>query len=325
MAEHSYGQIDVALIDANAMAMSGLRGTLAKMGALHIHAFTSTAGVAEALALQAPDLVIVDVDHGEGEGFRLVRRLRMDPDFPNPFVSVIATTWQPTEALLQKVTNCGADALLVKPASPKQVMDRIAALVESRRKFVVSVDYIGPDRRKNPREGIQVATLDPPNSLGLKVLGQWERAGGKDAIGRGISWLNEQKMLRNAFHVGFLIEYALPGLGNAPPDRIAVDHLLRVPATVEDLLRRFSGQGGGDQGVEPACRSLLAAIDGVRRAPQVAPQADTLAALRTSALAIQRALNPDRPPELLSNEVISSVAAYRKRLDELLAAKADAK
>jgi len=268
--------------------------------------------------------VIIDVDHGEADAFRLIRRLRTDPAFPNPFVCVIATTWQPTEALLQKVTNCGADSLLVKPASPKQVMDRVAALVETRRTFVVSVDYVGPDRRKNPREGAQVATLDPPNSLALKVQGQWERAGGKDQIARGIVWLNEQKMVRVAFHIGFLIEYARPGLDHTPPERIALDHLMRVPATVEDLLKRATGRTNIDKGFEPACRSLLALVERIHRTPQTMPPAADLAELQVLALAIMGALSPDRPQELLLNEVISSTAVYRKRLDELLAAKAGA-
>jgi len=324
MSQHSYAEIDVALIEANTTAMRALRDTLAQMGVRNTHTFTSAAGVVEALTQQPPDLAIVDVDHVETDGFRLIRRLRNDAAFPNPFVCVIATTWQPTEALFQKVTNSGADALLVKPASPKQVMDRVAALVETRRTFVVSVDYVGPDRRKNPREGAQVATLDPPNSLALKVQGQWERAGGKDQIARGIVWLNEQKMVRVAFHIGFLIEYARPGLDHTPPERIALDHLMRVPATVEDLLKRATGRTNIDKGFEPACRSLLALVERIHRTPQTMPPAADLAELQVLALAIMGALSPDRPQELLLNEVISSTAVYRKRLDELLAAKAGA-
>ena len=116
-----------------------------------------------------PDLLIADATSPETETFRLVQSVRHSVIGGNPFIGIIVTAFHPTKMLLAKVTNCGADALLVKPVAFRQIQDRINALIDQPRNFVVTADFVGPDRRKSPREGSPIPLLEVPNTLRMKA------------------------------------------------------------------------------------------------------------------------------------------------------------
>ena len=77
-----------------------------------------------------------------------IKELRHNETGRNPFVPVIVTTWEPDRDLVEKIADSGADALLVKPFSPWQLIERIDCLANRRKPFVVTAERIGPDRRK---------------------------------------------------------------------------------------------------------------------------------------------------------------------------------
>ena len=39
----------------------------------------------------------------------------------NTFIGTIITVWQPSEAVIRRIVNCGNDDIIVKPLSPKQL------------------------------------------------------------------------------------------------------------------------------------------------------------------------------------------------------------
>ena len=55
----------------------------------------------------------------------------------NPFIPVIATTWDPTPELVRKIIDSGADDLVVKPISVGHLLERVQSLVYKRKPFVV--------------------------------------------------------------------------------------------------------------------------------------------------------------------------------------------
>ncbi len=320
MADLNFSQVEAALIEPNVSVLRGMRDSLVQLGIQKAFPCPGVTDFAELLVEQRPDLVVVDIDHPEIDGFRLIRWLRNDPDFPNPFIGIIATTYQPTAALLQRVNNSGADALLVKPPSGRQLMDRVLGLVESRKKFIVTADYTGPDRRKQLREGVHIPSFDPPNTLRLKTTGNWDRGVGPSLVAKGVAWIDEQKAIRDAFHISFLVAYAEPGLAAEPPDRLALDHLTRIPPVVDDLRKRVAKRGL-DSRFESACKAILEAVDRIGGSPELAPAGSDLTQLRTLALGLMRTLQPSRSVDIVTKEVAGAASAYRKRLEQLWAAK----
>ena len=223
--------------------------------------------------------------------------------------------------MVSKAVNVGADGLLVKPASPRNIYDRVQSCIEGRKKFVVTADYVGPDRRKSSRPGIDIPLLDVPNTLRMKALGQWNAANGQEALAQGLVGLREQKARRNAFQVPFLIEFALPGMRSNPPDQMALEHLERVPAVVSDLERRYM-PGELDHRVETACKALAALMDRIRKSEGGTALDADLLQLQKLSYALLKGVYSTRSIDDLRREVNAAVGMYRKRLEEAAAAKA---
>jgi DNA-binding response OmpR family regulator len=320
MPDYDFSNVEAALIDPQLGNLRLMRDVLIRMGVKNAHPYPSMVKVQEAIASNPPDLILVDAADADSDAFKLVRWLRSDGASPNPFGCIIISTWQPTTALLNRVTNSGADDLLVKPVSPKQLMERVLSLIEARRKFVVTADYIGPDRRKVVRDGAQVPVLDAPNILRMKAMGQWDRTSGTNQIAQGMAWINHQKVIRNSIQIAFLVEYAGLGLRRTPPEKMALDHLLRVPAFIEDLLRRLkAGEESGK--IITGCKAMMALIERIRRGSDQPIADPDIVQLKSLALGVAVQLNPDRAPDLLAKEVADSVAVYRTRLTQLVAAR----
>ena len=52
------------------------------------------------------------------------------------FIGIIITVWQPSEAVIRRIVNCGNDDIIVKLLSPKQIMDRANVVAFNRKPFV---------------------------------------------------------------------------------------------------------------------------------------------------------------------------------------------
>ena len=83
----------------------------------------------------------------------------------NPFVVIIVTAWEKSTGLINKVVSSGADDLLLRPFSTAQLGVRIESHVDRRKNFVITTDYVGPDRRKDTNRASNAELFEPPNSL----------------------------------------------------------------------------------------------------------------------------------------------------------------
>jgi len=319
MPELDFRQIQVFLIDKETNTRRLMRGILTRLGIEKITEFNGVADVMGSFGTTMPDLLIVDADPPDGEGLRFVNALRHSISIANPFICVIATTWQPTQAMMVRFAASGADDLIVKPFSAKQVQDRIVNLIDGRRKFVVTSDYLGPDRRKSPREGQQIPLIEVPNTLALKAHGTMDRNHIGEWIDQAQRRINEQKVIRHGFQAAFLVEFALPGLRQSPPEKRAADHLMRLHPLLEDLMRRLDGSDLRGQ-AETYAKALLLTID--RFKVDMERPLEESSVLRRAAygLAALTARRSDTPA--VEQEVAAAVTAYRNRLEQMVQAKA---
>lgn len=325
MPENDLSQIDCVLFEPETNVRHLLRDALARLRIQNLQVFGHMEDVRKAFQAGNPDLLIADATSTDSETFKLVQSIRHSQIGANPFIAIIITAFHPTGALLAKVTNCGADSLLVKPVAFRQIKDRIDRLIEQPRNFVVTSDFIGPDRRKSPRDGGSIPLLEVVNTLRMKATGSFAKVNPQALIEAGIRDVNEQKLLRQAFQTAFLIEFALPALAEGKADRMALDHLARVSPVLEDIVHRLPNPISGSRARIPDLSHCLAdSVEIVRsqilsgRAP---PELDRL---KESALEIMQALSPDKEPESLARDVASAAAAYRARLTVMAEAKAAA-
>jgi two-component system, OmpR family, alkaline phosphatase synthesis response regulator PhoP len=81
----------------------------------------------EALAAQAPDLVILDVMLPKVNGFDVCRRIRADPRWKG--VKILILTARGREMEVSKGLGLGADLYVTKPFSTKELVAQVRGLL----------------------------------------------------------------------------------------------------------------------------------------------------------------------------------------------------
>ncbi|MSP95262.1 MAG: hypothetical protein EXR00_08320 [Alphaproteobacteria bacterium] len=212
------------------------------------------------LRARSPDLVLCEASGAEAELCRLIQRVRQGLLGHNPFILLVVTTWRRDGTIISQVLNSGADDLVARPISTTMLGERIKVLTERRKRFAVTYDYIGPDRRRDPdRPGAEC--IDVPNSLQMRNLDLHAHEDGErhivDAILEGKKRLNVVKIQRDT--VQLCMQWGLAE-SRGPQTREFADILVRMERNAEGIKRR-APEADYEEAVE-WCESI---IESVRR------------------------------------------------------------
>lgn len=227
----SFETIDLLLVSPKTQNNGSLRQSLCDLQFREMRLGSLLADIVQALETRSPDLLITDGHLPDGDVCDLIADVRHGKIGSDPFMPVIITTWTPSTELVNKVVDCGADNLLVQPASRGQLGARIEALTFRRKQYVVTATYIGPDRRKEVRPGEDPGKLvDVPNILYAKATGEGSVIAVQKEIGRLRSRINHNKLQSNAEFIAQLIDALIKGI----PDPTAGADL---PGRLDALIR----------------------------------------------------------------------------------------
>lgn len=112
------------------------------------------------------DFLVLNQEIETNDSTFIMRELRSGALGRDPFILTVMLLGSREEPKVRSVIDCGPDDLLLIPFAPDQLMNRLKVLVERRKPFVVTHDYIGPDRRAAPRPGATSATqFQVPNPV----------------------------------------------------------------------------------------------------------------------------------------------------------------
>lgn len=118
------------------------------------------------------DFLIVNQEIEANDATYILREMRAGNLGKDPFIVTVMLLTSRDEPKIRAAMNCGPDDLLLIPFAPDQLMNRLKILVERRKPFVVTHDYIGPDRRTSPRPGATSATqFHVPNPMRARGQG----------------------------------------------------------------------------------------------------------------------------------------------------------
>lgn len=139
----------------------------------------------EKIAVWDPQIIFSDWNMPRMGGLeltRLIRRAALHPDrtIPNPQVPVVIVTGNRSEADVQAARKAGVNEFVIKPFTPAGLLSRVQLVLLKPRPFVVSGDYIGPDRRRRVElsySGPLRRTSDPE-----EVVDEVERAATRETI-----------------------------------------------------------------------------------------------------------------------------------------------
>ncbi|TVQ85687.1 MAG: response regulator [Micavibrio sp.] len=102
--------------------------------------------------LHKPDIVLTDWEMDEITGIELVRKIRTDQQSVNRIVPIVILTGYALPERIKEARDAGVTEFLVKPFMAKELINRIAHVINKPRDFVETDTFVGPDRRRRETE-----------------------------------------------------------------------------------------------------------------------------------------------------------------------------
>lgn len=309
MSKLSFDSVNALIYDPVAANRTATRAVLYSLGFRLTETVSTIEALTDSIQQNPPDIVLCEAQGAADELCATIQQMRQGGAGYNPFVVIIVTAWEKNTALISKVVSSGADDLILRPFSTALLGQRIEAHIERRKGFVITTDYVGPDRRKDMHHVSNVELFEPPNSLKMKAK---EKLPG-EVIARRLDtelkaareMLASEKLRRDSFQVCILwrLMQEQPLMaGQVSPDLTKLQMLAR---SIESRSR--------DTEFQPAvewCESVLAAGEGLLL--NVDRNA-SMHLLGHAALSLHQVFHPDKSAAEHLSEIDATVAIIRAR------------
>lgn len=170
--KYSLHSVRALVCEPNSMIKQGVRIGLNNLGIRDITEANTFVAAHNAFANERFEMVVMNAEIDATDTTYLLRETRLGRLGKDPFVVGAMLLASTEEARVHSCVNSGADDLLLIPFSPDQIATRLGAFAARRKPFVVTHDYLGPDRRKQPRPGLtSAAAFTVPNPVQARALG----------------------------------------------------------------------------------------------------------------------------------------------------------
>ncbi len=300
---------DVLLFDPVPPNRSTTRTALGMVGFRQVFATSDYGEVIATLRGKLFDLFVADITQDTAKLCDLVMSMRGGRAGGNPFLHVVLMAWKLDDDLVKRALNCGADDLVTRPYSVGFLSGRVKSLTDARKGFVVTSDYIGPDRRRDPGRNGGIPMFEVPNTLKLKSRadGELGRLDSEvpNAIREARAKINSERARRDVFQVSVLAQFAREALTATQPLERDLD---RLEATIKDLALRL--ETSGNEGAIEFCESLEKAIAGAKGGENVAVH---LGKVQELAVSLYMAVNPGRSADDLNAELNKVITLIKSR------------
>ncbi len=150
--------IKILVLDNDPRMLGLVQGILSDLGFKHV--FTGSDGK-EGLSIldkEQVHLIITDWTMQPMDGIDFVKRVRSLPDAFYRVIPIILLTARAEEEDVIAARDAGVTEFIAKPFTVKRLVDRIIAVVDNPRNFVLAPNFRGHDRRRrddNSQGGIE--------------------------------------------------------------------------------------------------------------------------------------------------------------------------
>ncbi|GAA0571419.1 hypothetical protein [Rhizomicrobium electricum] len=286
----NYETTDTVIYDPVASHGNATRAALLSLGFRKVEAAPSLEAFNEIIWRSAPDLALCEAQGADAKLCEMIQDLRQGiSGYANPFLVIIVTAWEKTHSLVNRVLNSGADDLLLRPFSVSVLGSRIDTHVERRKNFVITHDYVGPDRRSDPTRVSTVDLFRPPNSLKMKAMDGLSVHEAQARLSRELrsakETLNSEKLRRDAFQICILWR-----LLQEPDDPSGVTYLAKLAHLTQSMAKRC--RLTDFEKAQEWCESIQAAVEGLHFGVD---RNASMHLLGHAALNLNQLLQPEKP------------------------------
>lgn len=305
MKKYKYSDVNILIADKNIQLRSGLKGVLHQSGFRNIYDASNLEQMEETIQKKCPDLLLCDIHLPGGNVCKTIRKLRHNQCGQNPFCSVILFIDEPTPPIVKAASLAGLDDLQIKPIVAQKVLSRVEFLVEKRKPFVVTTDYIGPNRRSDKRPGtMDIPSVEVPNSISQKANGTYDAVEFQAEVDKAAWDMNSQKIERHAFQIGYLVERIVPAYQESNFNKESIGQVAKLVDVSTDIAKRLEESEYGH------IASLVTTLQTVARSlwdSGTQPQKKDLELLPELSAAISATFKAQASKASVTDEIINSV------------------
>jgi DNA-binding response OmpR family regulator len=244
--------IHFLLCDDNQFTRKLVAEVLAGSGFERVYFASAGAELLKLTVEYQPRIVITSSRLPGLSGLEYTRIIRAGYSNVNRALPIIVMTDTPTTKFLDAAREAGVDEMLMRPFTGQALLSRVEAVLLRPRRFVESVNYVGPCRRRRMLEeyGGALRRFTDPLEEVEKPL--WEAAGNRELVRACVTRISELS------------------IGLAPGDRRKLREIFGAVRETEELADEVRDQSLGD-----AARSLARYITAIGGAGIVDPQVVT--------------------------------------------------
>ncbi len=309
MARLSYDSVEALIYDPVSANRTATRAALYAIGFRRTETVSTLDAMVESIQKSPPDIVLCEAQGAVEDLCSAIQQLRQGSAGHNPFIVIIVTAWEKSAGLITKVVNSGADDLLLRPFSTALLGSRIEAHIDRRKGFVITTDYVGPDRGRAQVKGNSAPLFDPPNSLKMKAKEKLtadviaKRLDGELRVAR--DKLTGEKLRRDSFQICVLWRL----MQEQPPGALQISVDLVKMANLTRSIERRCRETEFDSAVT-WCDSILAATEGLQLGVD---RNASMHLLGHAALNLMQIFYPEKSPAEQLSEIDATVAVIRAR------------
>lgn len=138
----------IAILAANPALTAVLTMVVAGDSRLRVRPFETESELFAYMRIAPLDMLVVDFDREGRPAYEMVEAIRLNPDFLSRDLPVIALTRAITLPMRQQAISAGIDEVVVKPMSPRHLLQRVQARLLNRSVVgSLGLGYRGPERR----------------------------------------------------------------------------------------------------------------------------------------------------------------------------------
>lgn len=208
---------------------------LEQIGKTSVHTVATHEDAVAALGERNFDLAVI-VHSAKWAVSDVIISIRHNRMAINPFLAIISCHPDMSMAQSEHPIWAGADVSIGGTPSATEFAEAIRTIVEDRRDFVVTSDYIGPDRRRNrtaPHGGS--APFPVPNTLALKIANRFDQSMSNREIAEAKAIISRLKAERHGAAIYQMVRHIGPDLLIEGIDNVMLANVERILAILSDL------------------------------------------------------------------------------------------
>lgn len=230
------------ICESSGQLRQGIRIGLNNLGIRNLIETSTFVAAHQSCANEQFDLLVLNAAMDGTDASVLLREMRLGQMGKDPFVVAVLLLASPDEVQVRVAVDSGPDDLLLIPFAPDQLTTRLRFIAHRRKPFIVTHDYIGPDRRAKPRPGaFEPRHIPVPNPLQARAIHAPDRY--EQIKGEAVKGIAGERIKRLAaaaeWECKFLFEAAKTG--QLKSDSI-VRSTYKLETVVGELMQRVSNE-----------------------------------------------------------------------------------